>query len=164
MFVGTAELAMFGIVLGKLQYFLLRQQGYREKWWASMTLIAPFVAVIARLTTYALFASSERWLGLLINIPMSWRMPWDAIGEIITIAGGLGFGVTQWLVLRRRFHRAGWWMVATALGDVVFGFGNLGLSKAMYMYGVIEGAIKGVITGLTMIWLLRYSTRRVALA
>lgn len=156
LFVGMAKTATFGIILGKLQYFLLRQQGYRNKWWVPMTLIAPFVASIANLTTGTLIIAFVEWLERLIALPI----PWGGISKITTIAGSLGFGVTQWLLLRQRFRRATWWIVATALGEVLCGFEYPGLSTAMY--GVLEGAIKGVITGLTMIWLLRRPAARVA--
>lgn len=158
LFVGMVKQAVFGTILGKLQYLLLRQQGYRDKWWVPMTLIAPFVAIIANLTAGTLSIPFVGWLAHLIAVPM----PWNVISEITAVASGLGFGVTQWILLRRRFHRAAWWMVATALGAVLCRFSYSDFSKVMY--GVIEGTIKGAITGVAMIWLLWCSTRRSALA
>jgi hypothetical protein len=157
LFVGTVKRTMIYIILGKLQYLLLRQQGYRDKWWMLMTLIAPLVARIPDLIIFTLVMPFIGWLTLFIDIPISL----DVIREMTRIASGLGFGATQWLLLRRRFHRAAWWMVATALGAVLCRFRYSDFSKVMY--GVIEGAIKGAITGVAMIWLLWRSTERVAL-
>lgn len=159
LFASLATPAMFGIMLGKLQYFVLRQQGYRDDWWVLMTFIAPFVVGFAQSIVMAL-VNFATWLTLLIAAPVV--LTWGITGEMITVAGGLGFGVTQWLLLRRRFRRAAWWMVATALGEALWGFRYPGLSGAMY--GAIDGAIKGTLTGLTMMWLLRCFTKRVALA
>ena len=37
------------------------------------------------------------------------------------VVRGAVVGTAQWLVLRRRLHRAGWWVLATALGGVGVG-------------------------------------------
>ena len=33
----------------------------------------------------------------------------------------VGFGASQWLILRRRLPRVGWWVVASAVGGIMEG-------------------------------------------
>jgi hypothetical protein len=80
---------------------------------------------------------------------------------------GVSFGTTQWLVLRRRVSRAGWWVLATTLGMGV----GFALVRAMTptvsrmvgggpMYGLVNGAIVGTLIG-AMQWLvLRWKVSR----
>ena len=53
------------------------------------------------------------------------------IGSIIGLSG-IGSGILQWLVLRQRIPRAGWWILATIVGNslafLAIGFVGLGLS------------------------------------
>ncbi len=69
-------------------------------------------------------------------------------------------GAAQWLVLRRRFSRAGWWILASMLG---WGSGAaiaealsrvVGGSKILFLSGAL-GLVVGVVTGGALVWLLR---------
>jgi hypothetical protein len=66
---------------------------------------------------------------------------------------GLVSGTLQWLILRRKLPRAGWWLLANLLGSLV---GNWGL--AIMMFGLVFGAGNGAITGAALVWLLRQSS------
>ena len=55
----------------------------------------------------------------------------------------------QWLVLRRQMPRAGWWVLASTVGWVV----GMPLGDINGPPGL--GAAYGVITGTTLVWLLR---------
>lgn len=57
-------------------------------------------------------------LGLFLNLVpvwLQWSNPLFKI-NLAFIVLGLSIGVSQWLFLRRRFPRAGWWLAANALG------------------------------------------------
>lgn len=88
-----------GLVTGVLQYGLLRRYLPHMGWWVATTL--------------------GGWLvgGYLVLIPtwLGWESPLFTIG-LAFVALGLSIGIGQWLVLRRRVPRAGWWIGATVVG------------------------------------------------
>jgi hypothetical protein len=90
-------------------------------------------------------------------------------GEHIVMAAflmGVVSGILQWLILRRKLPRAGWWLLANLLGSLV-GANALPIARpildASYWYlfwitlGLLLGARNGAITGAALVWLLRPS-------
>lgn len=84
---------------------------------------------------------------------------------IVSVFGVVG-GILQWLILRRKVPRAGWWVLANLLGSLVGAIGlftavaisetgNWGL--AIIVFGMGFGAGTGAITGAALVWLLRQS-------
>jgi hypothetical protein len=57
-------------------------------------------------------------------------------------------GTTQWLFLRGHFHRAGWWIVISALGWTA--------GLALLTGPLLVGAVAGAVTGITLELFLRY--------
>ena len=57
---------------------------------------------------------------------------------------GLTIGVAQWLILRRRVSRAGWWIAAN-----VVGWGALTLIPGVYMVGPLEVLLLGLVPACT---------------
>jgi hypothetical protein len=94
-------------------------------------------------------------------------------GENYAMAGflmgcifGIVSGILQWLILRRKVTRAGWWLLANLFGSLVGAFaiplaaaisesGNWGL--AVMTFGLVFGAGNGAITGAALVWLLGQS-------
>jgi len=87
-------------------------------------------------------------------------------GFLILFVFGVVGGILQWLILRRKVPRAGWWLLANLLGSLVGAIsfpiavaisetGNWGL--AMMTFGLVFGAGIGAITGTGLVWLLRQS-------
>ena len=85
-------------------------------------------------------------------------------GFFIVSVFGVVSGILQWLILRRKVLRAGWWLLANLLGSLVGAIGpfaavaigesgNWGL--AILVFGMGFGAISGAITGAVLVWLLR---------
>jgi hypothetical protein len=79
---------------------------------------------------------------------------------------GVISGIPQWLVLRRKVPRAGWWLVASCIGSLiglldfrfVLALGEAGKwTQAILTFGLVFGAGYGAITGTTLVWLLRQS-------
>jgi hypothetical protein len=84
---------------------------------------------------------------------------------IVSVFGVVG-GILQWLILRRKVPRAGWWLLANLLGSLVGAIGpstavaisetgNWGL--VLMAFGLLFGAGNGAITGAALVWLLRQS-------
>jgi len=97
-----------GLLTGVVQYGLLRRYLPRMGWWV--------------------LATTGGWLlgALLIAIPV-WLNRTDASFnlDLAFILMGLAIGAGQWLLVRRRLPRAGWW-----IGANVVGWGLLGLITA----------------------------------
>lgn len=99
---------LVGPLTGVVQYGLLRRHLPRMGWWV--------------------LATTGGWLlgGLVIAI--STRLLWTDRSpnpDLVFILMGSAIGVGQWLLLRRRLSRAGWWIGANAVG-----WGLLGLVTA----------------------------------
>jgi hypothetical protein len=81
-------------------------------------------------------------------------------GELaIGIVPGIGVGVLQWVVLRRRVSGAGWWVLASAAGGYgIIQAGFNGYSETLWSYVSLLGwtgvvALGGAVTG-TLQWLV----------
>lgn len=88
-----------GLLMGLLQYGLLRRYLPRMGWWVLATI--------------------GGWLlGLLLLLTPGWLNWTDASIDIdlAFIVIGLSIGVGQWMALRRRLPRAGWWIGANVVG------------------------------------------------
>jgi hypothetical protein len=111
-------LAMYALVpsmsllTGALQYGLLRHYLPRMGWWVFVTVAGWFLGV--------LLIALPGWLG--------WTdTPLNNL-DLIFLVMGVAIGITQWLLLRRRLARAGWWIAASALGWGLLGLINPGNS------------------------------------
>ena len=83
------------------------------------------------------------WIGALA---VGWLVAWAGLGI------GTGVGVTQWLVLKERVARAGWWLVASAVGGVVGGGASVGMILGAYVgAGQIMGDVVAVILGWVLV-------------
>ena len=77
------------------------------------------------------------------------------LGDFIFGAGiGFGVGILQWLVLRRRVSRAGWWILASTAGlAVAWGGGGvlrLGSSAERVAVMALGGAVAGILQWLVL--------------
>jgi hypothetical protein len=87
-------------------------------------------------------------------------------GLVIAAIFGTASGILQWLILRRKVPRAGWWLPANLLGSLVAAIA-LPIAAAMgdadnwgpgvMAFGLVFGAGNGAITGAALIWLLHQS-------
>jgi hypothetical protein len=88
-------------------------------------------------------------------------------GLLIVFVFGVIGEILQWLMLRRKVARAGWWPLASLLGSLA---GAMGLPIAVAIsetgnwalslmtFGLVFGAGNGTITGAMLVWLLRQSS------
>jgi len=125
-----------GLLTGVLQYVLLRRFLPRMGWW--------------------ILATTGGWLlgALLILIP-SWFNFWTYespdIYLVFTLLS-LSIGMSQWLLLRRRLPRAGWW-----IGANVVGWGLLGLitGDSLGQFGLLAmGFLPACLTAVVLALLL----------
>jgi hypothetical protein len=107
-----------GLLTGLLQCWLLRRYLPRMGWWV--------------------FATAAGWLlGILLILIPGWLHWTDTFLnnlDMIFLVMGMSIGMAQWLLLRRRLARAGWWIAAN-----VVGWGLLGLitqGNALDQYGL----------------------------
>jgi hypothetical protein len=140
---GILGALLFGLAVGSAQWLVLRTQ------------------II--LTSRYILATSLGWglAGILVNY------------NYIGIVGGIMVGIAQWLVLKRKFFQATWWMIANILGWGLSSFIGYRVFSILNPYiGIFEVAvnpgtlvvgvstsISAAITGLVLIWLLKYKQR-----
>ena len=73
-------------------------------------------------------------------------------------------GFLHWLILRRWFSNAGWWVLASSISWVVAEYAYLKLTRAgdvRLLWGAaVSGALSGAITGFTLVGLMRKGGQR----
>lgn len=103
-------LPVLGLLLGILQYFLLRRYLPQMGWWIAATVLGWVVPLIL------LSFLSSVGLYPVLGVDPVWS---GALGLMLLL--GVPVGLCQWFVLRRRIHRAAWWILASILGWGVAG-------------------------------------------
>ena len=135
--------AVIGVSIGMMQWLVLKRRINRAGWW-----------ILASILGFAV----GKALGDAIAPTVSGAMGSGLAGAVI----GASLGTAQWLVLRRHVAQAGWWLVASllawAVGSIIIGAVDEaagGPPGAAYVIGAAGAAVAGVITGATLVWLLR---------
>jgi hypothetical protein len=113
---GRPEIGI-GVIVGIVQWIILRPMIHQASWW--------------------ILASG-----------LGWAVGWAAIilifpEEIGVIAGGfIGFtvGISQWVIMRRWFYQAGWWIIISTLAWAI---GLTGIMGETFV-GTVVGAITGI--------------------
>jgi hypothetical protein len=87
------------------------------------------------------------------------------VWTLFFILGGTLTGLLQQRILRHQVRRSGWWVPASAAGWglVVIGFGIVSkiLGVRLQVVGEIASSgLLGIVTGVTLIWLLRQPTQQ----
>ena len=158
---GNFLIVLFGAVMGLWQWMLMRKQ--ISLWWIAVTGIAlPIGYGISLFTAAAMYFDRPPASG-------SDFMTWSNI--ISGFLGGMLVGTTQWPLLRRCGTQAKWWLVAVPIGWIL-GFYiaqnlpklevtsyeldqiNQALAIDFIIYVLSFNMVVGIVTGLTLIWLL----------
>ncbi len=138
-----------GLGAGVLQYLLLRNRLAQAEWWPVVTLV-----------------------GLAIGSGVSFVISQVVIQEVgltaafisIGASVGIGVGIAQWIKLRLHLHQAGWWILTSTAGyslgvlAAVNAPVSIPVGRAIIFgpeFGGLIGSVSGIITGLTLLWLLQ---------
>lgn len=131
---------LLGLLTGLLQYLLLRRYLPRMGWWVAATALGWPLGIAAVYLGYTIWPT-------ILGANATWPK------ELLWVSVGTATGLAQWLVLRQRVSRAGWWILASALGwglvRPIVGEVFVGLLELL-----IIGAVPAVVTGFALRWLL----------
>lgn len=129
MLAGYLGLIVGGIVLGLLQWLVLRHYVKQSARWVLASLgAAAFVGLVI--------------LGVgTVDRDLGWILGVSAFGTTV--------GLFQWAVLRDQYQLAGWWVLASTVGWV------LGMPAGDVNGPPGLGAVYGAITATVLVWLLR---------
>ena len=138
-----------GLSVGLMQWLVLRQHVAEIRWW----ILTYFPAICG--------------LGLLVAAVGSGKLPGVFGGFLIVsglvVCGGAVTGTLQWIILRKKVSKAGWWILACAAGwglimPIVKArpWGALESSSAETLFTFVAvAAMLGAVLGGVMTWLLR---------
>ena len=132
---GYVGVVVGGIMVGMLQWLVLRRQVAGAGWWVPASLGA---AVVVGVVVFGVGT---------VNVDVGWVVGVILFGPVV---GGL-----QWLVLRRHVARAGRWVLASTVGWVVGGFLSGAVPVGGFLGWTVLGAVYGAITGSALVGLLR---------
>lgn len=125
-----------GFLTGALQYGLLRRYLPQMGSWVAMTLGGWLVGGFLTLM--------PGWLG--------WISPVFS-GGLALVVLGLSIGVGQWLLLRRRLPRAGWWIGANGAGwgslALILGDTSIG-PIGLFLVGFVPACVTAVMLALLL--------------
>ena len=137
---GYVFLPLLGLLTGLLQCLPLRRYLPRTGWWIAATALGWSLGFAVAYLGYAIWPVA-------LNANSTWAV------EIVFVSIGAATGLVQWLVLRRRVPRAGWWVLASALGwGLVRPIAGEAFTSLLEL--LIIGAVPAVVTGLALWWLL----------
>ena len=127
---------IMGVLTGVLQYALLRRYLSHMGWWVAATI--------------------GGWLlgAFLILVP-GWLSPKNAVLslDLAFLIMGLSIGVGQWLLLRHRLPRAGWWIGANVMGWGILALITIGNSIGqfgLFALGFLPACATALILALLM--------------
>jgi hypothetical protein len=136
----------FGATVGTAQWFVLRKYFDRVGWWVLLT----FIGWVAfwELNTMNLLVKAQ---GIAF------------IPDLLNLAVfGVILGVLQWLLLRKKIHSAGWWVLANIVGMMIASLVTDAISTALQGDSPIDfitsSIVWVIITGVCMVWLLQRSS------
>jgi hypothetical protein len=125
-----------GLTTGVLQYALLRRYLPRIGWWV--------------------LATTGGWLLGVLPITLASRLNWTngSVNPVfLFVLMGFAIGVGQWLLVRRRLFRAGWW-----IGANVLSWGLLGVimgARPLGLFGLFAlGLLPACATAATLAYLI----------
>ena len=138
---------VMGVTGGYFQWVVLRERIAGVSLWVLVNALGLGAAIG---TIFATDQANNAMAGMVI------------LGSVFGVVGG----ILQWLILRGKLARSGWWLLANLFGSMI---GAIALPIAspmlepgqrelgMMTLGLLFGAGNGAITGTALLWLLRQS-------
>lgn len=133
---------LIGISYGIMQWLVLRRHIDRAGWWAVTSAVGFLLGFVI---WGAVIEMLEAISGGTLDINSMVRIFYPVLGASLGIAG--------WLVLRKHFDQAGWWIPVTVLSWVLTGL-LVGKSIDKNIEILVIGLMPTAITGLMLVWLL----------
>ena len=142
-----------GTGIGLMQWLVLQQRIPKAGWWI-LTNIAGILGLIKTATSRSIYQAED--LGPIL------------IGTGLVAVCGAVTGTLQWLILRNKLARAGWWIPVSTIGWglclPILNGGLIGSGDPPAMLSILTGlAMLGAVTGGVMVWLLRQPTTNIEL-
>lgn len=146
--------ALFGAVGGFMQWLVLRHRILGAGWWVLASTLGFAIAPIAALAGVMALSQIMSLDGNPLAAPI-----------LLGVLSGVLSAIFPWLILRRQFAQAGWWIPAHLLGSLLGG--AIGIVTfhgvnfiGFYQFdwaaaGAMFGAGLGAVTGITLVWFLR---------
>ncbi len=149
--VAFGALAVACVVAGTAQWLVLRRRVQLGGWWVFASAVGSAVALVAG-SAVGLAVARAEGAGM------------AAGGAVGSVVAGAVLGTAQWLILRKRVQRSGWWVLASGLGWAVGWMvggvvgpvaGAVGATWVGLVGGAVVGAVYGALTGIALVLLLR---------
>ncbi len=157
--------SMAGFGVGKVLQNAI-WQGLPGDWVCCMVFAGTSIGLLQALVLRREISGAGWWvLASTVGLPLGLALG-GALGSALQspsvqpIVVAPSIGAAQWLVLRRRVSRAGWWILASVLGwgggaATAEALGRIvGGSSILFLSGAL-GLVVGVVTGGALVWLLR---------
>jgi hypothetical protein len=152
---------LFGLGIGTAQWLALRKRLASIRAWIGASVISWTLGGVAGVAVYFYecpndACGTEEWAH-------AFMVSLCAIGA----AGWIFFGTTQWLILRRRVQRAGWWLL-TAIGEAIpwlltwVFYAERPTERVEIWFAlwvatlVLWTAAYAILPGILLVWLLRH--------
>jgi hypothetical protein len=131
----TAILGLtLGLSLGAAQWLVLRGHFRGPGWWIPVTALGWTVGITV-----------GAWLG------QQFGLAEIGFGIVLGTVTGLCLGAVQWLFLRRRVTRAGWWLPASTFA---WASSLIYYQPGISWLGGLMGVLAGIVTGVAILWLI----------
>jgi hypothetical protein len=152
---------IMGASIGAVQWLVLRERVNRSLKWIGATALG----WAAGWSVSWYLVSHRETLPAGLSYPMDWSKAVNPAG--IYLVTGLCVGALQFLFLRKRFSRAGWWVLAGAVGTAVAGHVWYVWPNCLFSEGyphhpgtaLVAGLAAGAVTGHVMLALLKNMPR-----
>ena len=149
------ELIASGFVVGIFQWIVLRRYINSAFWWIPLSGFGWILGIYLTILTNGIL---EPIVEFLTSFGGLWEVFWlNVTHEPINFTV---FGFAQWLVLRRHFRYAFWWILASTLSGILRGaVGSYVCAVACQIGGgsIANGAgwaASSAITGIVLVWLI----------
>ena len=146
--------ALFGVAGGFTQWLVLRHRILGAGWWVLASTLGFAIAPIVAITGLMAVSQIMSLDGNPLVAPI-----------LLGVLSGVLSAIFPWLILRRQFAQAGWWIPAHLLGSLVGGAMGIVAFHVMALIGFYQfpwaaagamfGAGLGAVTGITLVWFLR---------
>jgi len=146
--------ALFGAVGGFTQWLVLRHRILGAGWWVLASTLGFAIAPIVAITGLMAVSQIMSLDGNPLVAPI-----------LLGVLSGVLSAIFPWLILRRQFAQAGWWIPAHLLGSLLGGAMGIVTFHGVNLIGFYQfdwaaagamfGAGLGAVTGITLVWFLR---------